>query len=277
MNCGSRYKAGSFFLNLTQRRFLCILSKVVLIRTTIILNGIVIMAEAKIIDILIDFGLTRQEASIYVTLLNHGEMTGYEVAKDTGISRSNVYAALSALVEKGGAYLVEGESAKYRPVEMKLFTGNRIRELEKSATWLEKHAPKKIISTDGYITITGAKNIRNKIREMMEKTQLRLYIMAGAEIIEEFEDELKQLVDDGKKVVILTNNFTLKGAVVYQITPGEGQLRFITDSSYVLTGELTDDEHDTCLYSGQENLVSVVKEALKNQITIIGGNKEVVL
>ena len=41
------------------------------------------MADTKAIDILIDFGLTRQEGTIYSALLNHGEMTGYEVAKDT--------------------------------------------------------------------------------------------------------------------------------------------------------------------------------------------------
>ena len=76
----------------------------------------------KIIDILMEFSLTRQEASIYAALLNHGDMTGYEVAKDTGFSRSNVYSALNALVEKGAAYLVEGEATKYRPVEIKTFT-----------------------------------------------------------------------------------------------------------------------------------------------------------
>ena len=231
------------------------------------------MADSKIIDILIDFGLTRQEASIYVTLLNHGEMTGYEVAKDTGISRSNVYAALTALTEKGCANLVEGESTKYRPVEIKRFTGNRIRELEKSAEWLEKHSPRTIIQTDGYITITGAKNIRNKIREMLEKTELRLYIMAPASILREFEDELRQLIGAGKKVALLTENYSLDGAVVYNTKLNEGQLRFITDSAYVLTGELTDDEHDTCLYSGQKHLVSVMKEALKNQIILIGDKK----
>ena len=59
------------------------------------------MADTKVIDILTEFSLTRQEASIYAALLNHGDMTGYEVAKDTGFSRSNVYAALNALVEKG--------------------------------------------------------------------------------------------------------------------------------------------------------------------------------
>ena len=229
------------------------------------------MADTKVIDSLIDFGLTRQEATVYTALLNHGDMTGYEVAKDTGISRSNVYSALNALAEKGAAYLVEGEATRYRPVEVTRFTANRIDELSKEAVWLEKHGPQKVIAADGYITITGAKNIRNKIREMMKKTQLRLYIMAGQEILSEFDEELKQLVTAGKKVVLLTQGYFLEGAIVYDVKPQEGQLRFITDSSYVLTGELTGDEHNTCLYSGQKNLVEVMKEALKDKITLLGG------
>ena len=87
------------------------------------------MTQNTIIDLLTSFSLTRQEASIYITLLNHGDMTGYEVAKDTGFSRSNVYASLSALVEKGAAYLAEGEVTKYRPVELNIFTSNKISEL----------------------------------------------------------------------------------------------------------------------------------------------------
>ncbi len=228
------------------------------------------MADTNIIDSLIDFGLTRQEASIYSALLNHGDMTGYEVAKDTGLSRSNVYAALMALTEKGASYLVQGESTKFRPVEIKQFTQNRINELIKKSEWLEKHGPRKVISCDGYITIIGAKNIRNKIQEMLEKTELRLYLMASPEIVSNYEAELKRLVSEKKKVVLLTENYSLKGATVYDTKVEAGQLRFITDSSYVLTGELTDDEHNTCLYSGQKNLVEVMKEALKNKITLLG-------
>ena len=233
------------------------------------------MSDMNFIDILNDFGLTRQEGLIYSALLNHGEMTGYEVAKDTGISRSNVYAALTALVEKGAAYLIQGEATKYRPVEIKNFTKNRITELQKNAAWLEKHAPKKVIAADGYITITGAKNIKNKIREMLDKTELRLYMMAPAGVLAEFEDELAGLVKAGKKVVLLTKGFKLSGAKIYEAKPEEGQLRFIADSAYVLTGELTGDEHDTCLYSGQKNLVEVMKEALKDKITLLSeGDKK---
>ena len=227
------------------------------------------MSDMNFIDSLNDFGLTRQEATVYSALLNHGDMTGYEVAKDTGISRSNVYAALTALVEKGAAHLIQGEATKYRPVEIKNFTENRIHELQKSAVWLEKHAPRAIISTEGYITITGAKNIKNKIREILEKTELRVYMMAPSDLICEFENELLQLTKSGKKVVLLTKGFKLSGAKIYETKPEEGQLRLISDSAYVLTGELTGDEHDTCLYSGQKNLVAVMKEALKDKITLL--------
>ena len=229
------------------------------------------MSDMNFIDSLNDFGLTRQEGSIYSALLNHGEMTGYEVAKDTGISRSNVYAALTALVEKGAAYLVQGEATKYRPVEISRFTDNRISELKKTAAWLKKHAPRKVISCDGYITIIGAKNIKNKIRQMLSETELRLYMMAPADVLSEFEGELSEIVKAGKKVVLLTQGFKLSGAKIYETKPEPGQLRFITDSSYVLTGELTGDEHDTCLYSGQKNLVEVMKEALKDKITLLSG------
>ena len=229
------------------------------------------MSDMNFIDSLNDFGLTRQEGTIYSALLNHGEMTGYEVAKDTGISRSNVYAALTALVEKGAACLIEGESTKYRPVEITLFTSNRISELQKTAAWLKKHAPRKVIACDGYITIIGEKNIKNKIRQMLAETELRLYMMASADLLSEFEGELAEIVKAGKKVVLLTKGFKLAGAKIYETKPEPGQLRFITDSSYVLTGELTGDEHDTCLYSGQKNLVEVMKEALKDKITLLGG------
>lgn len=225
--------------------------------------------ENSFLDNLVSFGLTRQEAQIYSTLLLHGQMTGYEVSKETGISRSNVYAALSALVEKGAAYLIEGESTKYTPVAIKKFTENVLSDLSRKAKDLEKNAPQQLVQQEGYITILGAANIRNKIREMLLATELRLYIMAPAAILSEFDAELQELITAGKKVVILSDNYKLKGAKIYETKPEEGQLRFITDSAYVLTGELTGSTHDSALYSGQQNLVSVMKEALKNKIILL--------
>ena len=110
---------------------------------------------------------------------------------------------------------------------------------------------------------------------MLSKTELRLYMMAPADVLEEFQADLPELAAAGKKVVLLTKDFKLSGAKIYETKPDVGQLRFITDSAYVLTGQLTGDEHDTCLYSGQKNLVEVMKEALKDKITLLSeGDKK---
>ena len=240
-----------------------------------------IFQNTTVTDSLIAYGLTRQEAVIYETLLKHGEMTGYEVAKETGISRSNAYASLAGLADKGAAYLIKGESAKYTPVPVAQFVTNTLASLAEKGEFLKAHAPVRQDTSDGYITVQGALNIRNKIRQMLAETQHRLYMMAPSDIVAQFSDELVEHLTAGKKVVVLTDGLSpdlteklLKAAesgdsAVYMTDAEPGQIRLITDSAYVLTGELTGSESDTCLYSGQKNLVSVMKEALKNKITLL--------
>ena len=228
------------------------------------------MKNLQFIDNLMAFGLTRQEAIIYTTLLTHGEMTGYEVSKETGISRSIVYAALSNLVDKGAAYLIEGDSTKYLPVNADTFTNNYLTELQEKAAYVHEHAPEKQAETDGYITIIGARNIQNKLLQMIKEARIRVYISASSRIVDAYEEELSELISQGKKIVIMTDSsYNLDGAIVYHTDPEPGQLRVIIDSSFVMTGELTGSEEDNCLYSGQKNLVTVMKEALKNKIVLL--------
>lgn len=89
-----------------------------------------------------EFDLTRQEANIYQCMLSEGKVTGYEVAKLTGISRSNAYNSLASMTEKGAAYMVEeGSIKKYVPVSLSEFCKNHIRRLEDSRQWLMTHVP----------------------------------------------------------------------------------------------------------------------------------------
>ena len=80
----------------------------------------------NLIEGLTNFNLTKQEATLYVLLLKSGQMTGYEAAKQTGISRSNTYTALAGLVDKGAAYVLEeGKVTRYTPVPAAEFCSNK--------------------------------------------------------------------------------------------------------------------------------------------------------
>lgn len=223
------------------------------------------------IDRLMLFGLSRQEAAIYACLYQNGAMSGYETAKLTGISRSNVYGALSGLAEKGAAYLMEGASNKYMAVPLAELCENRIRMLSEAGKYLEAHMEAPAIQEDGYITIEGSRNIRNKIYAMLHKAKKRIYLSLPYASVEYWKEALVELAQSGIKVVLLTDRQTegMEAVKVYVSERKEQQIHLIVDSCYVLTGDYTQSEHDTCLYSGQKNLVNVLKEALRNEIRLI--------
>jgi sugar-specific transcriptional regulator TrmB len=241
----------------------------------------------KLVDSLMNFGLTRQEANVYLYLYQNSQSTGYEIAKMTGISRSNVYNTLASLQEKGAIYsMEEGTSTKYVSVSIREFCENHFAHLQKDMDYLKQNIP--ILDRkedDGYITIQGYINILDKLRIMIKQTEKRIYLSATYDIIRLYEKELITLCQDGKKVVLIANgdveeymlelkeildiHENIEGCTIYRKQERDAQFMFVSDSSYVLTGELSGSQNDTCLYSSQENFVKFFKNALANEIQLI--------
>lgn len=223
----------------------------------------------ELVDALINFNLTRQEAVIYLTLCVQGELTGYEAAKLTGISRSNSYTALAALVDKGAAYISEGTATKYVPVSIAEFCNNRIYNLQLLKQKLIMQAPEMRSRQDGYLTIKGESHIIDKIRNMLNQAEKRLYISLSHDKLKLFLPELETAVKKDLKVVVITDHpLNLTGAIMYRAKRQPNQIRLIIDSHNVLTGEL-DGPYSTCLYSQKSNLVELFKESLSNEIELI--------
>ena len=228
----------------------------------------------ELIDKLLHFGFTRQEALVYLALCTDGEMTGYETAKCTAISRSNAYTALAGLVEKGAAYVAEGNAARYSCVPFEEYSRNFIRRLDTLRREISEDFPKKKHPEvfDGYMTIRGRNHILDKILYMITETRYRLYICIPPQIMSLAEEELSILIRSGKKVVIFApEGYTLEGAQIYHTKADPHQIRLIVDSSKVLTGLLyaSDTESSTCLYSMNSNLVDVFKEMMRNEIILL--------
>ena len=223
-----------------------------------------------IIERLTQFDLTRHEASIYLTLMSEGALNGYEVAKATGIARSNAYTSLASLVEKGGAFVIEEATIRYTPVPIEEFCENKIRKLQESKKDLIVTIPKKRDVVEGYITIKGENNILNKLRNMISEAKERVYLSVSGQILETILPDIESALGNGIKMVIITNGpFRLAGATVYITEQPLQQIRLIADSTNVLTGDINNGDHSTCLYSQKQNLVDLFKDSMKNEIRLI--------
>ena len=146
----------------------------------------------NLIEGLTNFNLTKQEATLYVLLLKSGQMTGYEAAKHTGISRSNTYTALAGLVDKGAAYVLEeGKVTRYTPVPAAEFCSNKISCLEEIKKDIPQQLPVLNNDPEGYITIKGAQEIINKMRNTVRQAQARIYLSANSRMLELLLPELQ--------------------------------------------------------------------------------------
>jgi sugar-specific transcriptional regulator TrmB len=223
-------------------------------------------------------GFSRQEATLYLLLCREGPLTGYEAAKLSGITRSNVYLALAGLEEKGGAYRSEGEAVRYGAVPIGELAANLRRSLEESLTYIERNVPEKKGEDEPFYTITGRRHVIDKMKNMILLAAERLYISIDQGLWPQIAAEIEKAVHKGRKTVIVTDfPLELAGVTVYRHHKEPGQIRLIVDSSEVLTGEIGRDATANCLYSKNRNLVQLIKDSLTNEIKLVeigqnGGN-----
>ncbi|GDI00350.1 transcriptional regulator [Escherichia coli] len=66
-----------------------------------------------LVNKLINFGFTRTDAQVYISLLKNGRSSGYKIAKEISLSRSSVYSSIDNLYKNGYIFLVDGETKEY--------------------------------------------------------------------------------------------------------------------------------------------------------------------
>lgn len=220
--------------------------------------------ELDLINALKNIGFTQQESVIYITLCKHGELTGYEAAKLSGISRSNAYAALSSLVDKGSAYIIEGTSMKYIAVSKDELINNATRSFEHNLDIIKESLDFKPITNDPYVTIAQPNHIINKIKNMITKAKHRLYFCATNEILEIFHNEIVEAANRQIKIVILSPEEPTFPHTIHYPTYSHESIKLIVDTEEVITGTL-----NQALYSLNKTLVRLIREAIINEIDLI--------
>ncbi|MFV0349875.1 MAG: TrmB family transcriptional regulator [Halodesulfovibrio sp.] len=223
----------------------------------------------ELIQALKKFGFTQQESLMYVTLSRHGGMTGYEAAKVAGISRSNAYAALSSLVEKGGAVVSSEDASNYVATPKEELLLNLKRSCARTIEFLEENLPEQEEGAAPYLTVSGYENTLDKMRNMMLMAELRIYISMHSTNVALLRSEISGCVERGLKVVILSNEDPgIRGAQYMKNNAGTGNVKLIADTSEVIVG-LVEVNKGQCLYSKNKHLVYLMREALLNEIELI--------
>jgi len=220
-------------------------------------------------DALQKIGFSPIEATVYIILCKHGSLTGYEVAKLSGISRSNIYAALYSLQEKGKCHISEGEPTKYVALSKEELILSTKRDMDATLLKLEQSFPESINVSEPYVTIKGYDNVLSKIKNSILLCHSHLYILSTASCIQLLEKELLEISSTKKVTIICDKQLPLEGAIAVYIRNKAPQgFHMIMDTQSVITGDLMS-EHSQCLYSTNQSLVRLMRESFITELDII--------
>jgi len=206
------------------------------------------MAE-HLLEQFVAIGFSEYEAKAYIALLRKSPVTGYELAKISGVPRSMIYEVMGKLTGRGAAMILRsGRANKYAPVEAAEFLDQVQREQEKLLDSLRGELAAMQTTPDlEYVwNIEGHENVMAKAIEMINQATGQIYLALLPQTFTLLRPALAKAIARQVRVVIYsTADLELPGGqiVVAHVTaealsqaPGLG-LILVIDGQEVLVGE----------------------------------------
>jgi sugar-specific transcriptional regulator TrmB len=227
------------------------------------------------IDKLVRIGFSEYEAKAYVALLRESPVTGYQLAKLSGVPRSMIYEVLGKLTSRGAAMTLRKEgSTQYAPVPAQEFLEQLHREQEALIGSLEQDLSDLDVSSDrDYVwNIEGHDNIMAKAYEMIAQARERIYLALLPETFSALRAPLIDVISRGVQVVAYsTTELDLPGARLVAAPASEVMtgrveglwLVLVVDGKEVLIGELLSENRARASWTGSPLFVFVAEHHLR--------------
>jgi HTH-type transcriptional regulator, sugar sensing transcriptional regulator len=138
------------------------------------------VAREVVLEQLQYLGMTGYEAKAYTALIAAGgHLTGYEIAKRSGVPRSTVYETLRKLIERGAVFEVTVNGiTRYLPLPADAFLTKLRREFDQSTKLLADALPSVVTPSMARIVdhLTGANAVMDRAQELIESAHRDLYL-----------------------------------------------------------------------------------------------------
>ena len=152
-----------------------------------------------------NLGFTGYEARVYVALLQNYPATAYEISKQTGLARANIYNALERLAMKMAVQPVNESPVRYVPVDPKLLLDRIANQTVKRCSELvEKLIATKAVETTEFVwTLPGDDNVHAKMTDMIGKSSKHIWVKATHHLLSPHGEDLKAAAERGVEVLII--------------------------------------------------------------------------
>lgn len=229
----------------------------------------------EIIKDLAKFGFSTYEAKAYIGLVSKNPVTGYELAKNSGVPTAKIYETLEKLKERHLVITITGDPVKYLPVAPGKMFQTLKNDYNNSLKRLSDSFKELFFNQSGeYIfNIKGYQEIILKAKQLIAESTAELIVYLWGEEFQQIQIELAEAA--ARKVNIHGvicggerpdfGEFFIHGYEAQVLEEHRGRIFvMITDETSALLGVI---EHPSGIaWTTNYGLIKIAKEYVKHEI-----------
>ncbi|MBN2411941.1 TrmB family transcriptional regulator [candidate division KSB1 bacterium] len=232
------------------------------------------MPVSIIAENLARFGFSQYESKAYIALIKKSPVTGYELAKNSGIPPSKIYEVINKLLEKSVITPVQTDPVKYIPQDINILLKKIQDDTTASINTLKKHLPKAKGLSSHYIwDINSRQDLINKAKELILSCREEMLLFCWDQELNDLVPELERR-RDRKIVIIQYGTLPLNFGVIYRHLlekekikeKGGREFTLVTDNSHLLQAIISESKSNIGVMTANESLVGVAKDFIRHDI-----------
>ena len=230
----------------------------------------------EMIFLLKNFGFTESESRAYVSLLENGSCTGYEISKISAVPRSKIYGVLESLVQKGAVVLTKRDKKIFYNAQPVAEVSNVIaKKVTENLTKLQNAAEKigEPESNEDIWNLYSMDAVKVKIYKMLSSAQSEICVQIWSDELDECMETclVKKQKELGKVLIILydlSGKYKTKLKHVYKhgfeqeklAELGNRWLVITVDGTETLSASIKDSGKVDATYTKNSRMVFFAKE-----------------
>ncbi len=233
----------------------------------------------KIVELLQNLGFTQYESQVYLALLRQSNVSGYELARQSGVPASKIYPTLNKLLDKNVIQVIDTEPSRYIPHPpaelLNRMRGEYLQTIGELDTRLEQ-----IYSSDEMVknqiwTLNTHQSILLKVRQMLTEAQTKIYLSVWDEEVGEIQDLLLEahnrnliiyIVHFGSSHLNIGTEYHHGQEHQIRIQRGGRRLAMMVDDQKVILGHFLEDGVCDAVWTTNKGLVLLAKDYIIHDI-----------
>lgn len=225
-------------------------------------------------------GFSEYECKAYLKLLEAYPLTGYTLAKHSGIPRSRIYDVLESLTAKQMVFVQEEKNNKrYYPVEPEIFINKTKAHYEGLFSNISKFSKKLYQGKkqdDKLVVIRGRRGIISFLKVLINGAQKRIAMSIWDEELSEITDELNRALEKG---VALRGMYFGKSNPFSTLVPHRRLKRYIAekkerymsviiDGTHAISGVVSRGEDSKVTWTQEEGFIEVSEDYIAHDLVV---------